>query len=82
MGYRLTDYGKTRKNLPGVHWRDLSNEEYAAACNEHPGMESQGYFEKVEEPAKGAPRSRREGNVEVYEVKVTTAPPAEEAHDV
>lgn len=46
----LTPFGKTRLPLVGVKWGDLTDEEYAAAVARHPGMEEQGYFDKVEEP--------------------------------
>jgi hypothetical protein len=47
--YRLTHFGKTRRGIPGVPWRDLSDAEYRAAVKANPGMEDQGYFVKVEE---------------------------------
>lgn len=58
MTYKLTAYAKTRKNLPGVPWRDLSDEEYAAAVEANPGMEEQGYFEKAIEEEDGPPARR------------------------
>lgn len=48
--YKLTPYGQTRKGLRGVPWRDLSDEEYAAAVARHPGMQDHGYFEQAPEP--------------------------------
>lgn len=59
MTYRLTAYGKSRRNLPGVPWRDLSAEEYAAACAANPGMEERGYFELAVEEST-PPSSRRQ----------------------
>lgn len=57
MTYKLTPFGKTRLPLPGVPWRDLSDEEMAAAVARHPGIEEQGYFEKVVEEEETAPSS-------------------------
>jgi hypothetical protein len=47
--YKLTAYAKTRRPLPGVNWRDLSDEEYEAALAANPGMDERGYFEHVED---------------------------------
>ncbi len=71
MTWKLTAFAKTRLPLVGVNWRDLSDEEYAAALAMHPGMDEQGYFEHVEEEA---PVSRRSHTAE----EPPAAPPAEE----
>lgn len=49
--YRLTPYGKTRRALAGVPWRDLTPEEFEAAKALHPGIENGGYFVAVEPQA-------------------------------
>lgn len=73
--YKLTSFAKTRRPLPGVAWRDLSDEEYKAACERHPGMEEQGYFEKVDEPKKARTVTTPDstvGNVDVFNAKEET----------
>jgi hypothetical protein len=50
MSYRLTDYGKGRRALAGVPWRDLTDDEMAAAEARYPGIGGRGYFEQ-EQPA-------------------------------
>lgn len=64
--YRLTHYGRSRRPLPGVPWRDLTDEEYATVVKNHPGMEEQDYFFKAEEEIYGAsdtgPRKPRQLN--------------------
>lgn len=57
MTWKLTAYAKTRMNLPGVQWRDLSDDEYAAAVEANPGMEDKGYFEKEPEEESTPPPS-------------------------
>jgi hypothetical protein len=59
--YKLTPFAKTRRGLPGVPWRDLTPEEYAAALERHPGMEEHGYFEQAEEEDSTPPSSSRRG---------------------
>ncbi len=51
MTWKLTTYGKTRAGVPGVPWRDLSDEEFAAAeALFEPGvLRSREYFEHVED---------------------------------
>lgn len=71
MTWKLTLFAKTRLPLVGVQWRDLSDEEYAAAVELHPGMEAQGYFEHVAEEK--TPVSRRSPADEP-----PATPPAEE----
>lgn len=61
--WKLTAYAKTRMNLPGVPWRDLSDEEYAAVIEAHPYIEDKGYFEKVAEE-EDSPPPRRTRKVE------------------
>ena len=46
MTWKLTPYGQTRTGLPGVPWRDLTAEEFAAAEKLHPGIRERGYFER------------------------------------
>lgn len=77
MSYTLTKYGKTRLPLPGVKWGDLSDDEYAAAVARHPGMETQGYFIRVEEEAPTDPpaSSRRR------QTQPEAVTPAEESID-
>lgn len=58
MSYKLTAFGRSRLALSRVPWRDLSDEEFAAAVARHPGMEEHGYFVK-EEPVEEAPTRRR-----------------------
>lgn len=55
MTWKLTDYGKTRVPLMGVEWRDLSDEEFAAAEARHPELRERGYFEQAWEPAADDP---------------------------
>jgi len=66
MTYKLTKFGQSRLPLTGVAWRDLSDEEYAAALARHPGMEDHGYFVKEDEPEviEEAPRGRRKAVTE------------------
>lgn len=45
MTWKLTEWGKTRMPLPGIPWRDMTDEEFATACAEMPGLEERGYFE-------------------------------------
>ena len=52
MTWNLTPYGNTRLPLPGVSWRDLSDEEFAAAEALHPGIRDRGYFERVDESSR------------------------------
>jgi hypothetical protein len=59
MTYKLTPFGKSRLALAGVPWRDLSDEEHAAAVARHPGMEEHGYFVKEEPVEEEAPRRRK-----------------------
>lgn len=59
MSYVLTPYGKTRRRLAGVPWRDLSDAEYKAATALHPDMEVQGYFAHVADEESPPPSSRR-----------------------
>lgn len=66
MSYRLTSYGKTRLGLPGIPWRDMSDEEFAAAVARHPGIEDKGYFVK-DEPVEEEPQRRRFGRQSVVE---------------
>lgn len=49
MTWKLTTYGKTRAGVPGVPWRDLSDEEFAAAeALFAPGvLRAREYFEHV-----------------------------------
>lgn len=56
--YKLTPYGKSRRGLPGVNWRDLTDEEYAAALAANPGMDQRGYFEHVANVADLAPDTK------------------------
>lgn len=51
MTWKLTTYGKTRAGVPGVPWRDLSDEEFAAAeALFAPGvLRAREYFEHVED---------------------------------
>lgn len=62
MTWRLTEWAKTRSPLNGVPWRDLSDEEFAAAESRFPKgvLREQGYFEEgaSDEPATRQ-RSRR-----------------------
>lgn len=51
MTWRLTAFGETRLALPGVPWRDLSDEEFAAACERYPELEERGYFERANDEA-------------------------------
>lgn len=57
MTYRLTAYGKSRRGLPGVPWRDLTAAEYKAACAANPGMDERGYFEPITEEDTSSPPS-------------------------
>lgn len=55
-----TPFAKTRRALPGLPWRPLTDEQYEAACKLHPGIEDQGYFFKEEpKPVEADPRKRR-----------------------
>lgn len=76
MTYSLTRYGKTRLPLPGVPWRDLSDEEMAAAIARHPGMETQGYFMRVEEEENTPSSSSRRRQTQPEDVA-----PVEESTD-
>lgn len=51
MTWKLTTYGKTRLGVTGVPWRDLSDDEFAAAeALFEPGvLRSRGYFEHVDD---------------------------------
>lgn len=51
MTWKLTEWGKTRMPLPGIPWRDMTDEEFATACASTPGLEERGYFEDVREPS-------------------------------
>lgn len=55
MTWRLTRYATTRRSLPGVPWRDLTDEEYESALAANPGMDQRGYFEPVEDEGTQAP---------------------------
>jgi hypothetical protein len=48
MTWKLTPWGKTRSGVTGIPWRDLSDEEFAAAeAMFEPGeLLAHGYFEK------------------------------------
>jgi hypothetical protein len=49
MTWTLTPFGRTRLPLNGVPWRDLTDEEMAAAEDRHPGIGERGYFERTPE---------------------------------
>lgn len=57
--WKLTPYGKTRRPLAGVPWRDLSVEEMAEAQQLHPGIEDNGCFELAEITEDEKPTRRR-----------------------
>lgn len=61
MAWKLTSWGATRMPLPGVPWRDLSDEEFAAAEWRYPELRERGYFEAepAEEAARPAARRQR-----------------------
>lgn len=59
--YKLTRFAQTRTPLPGVPWRDLSDEEFAAAELRYPELRERGYFEPGEVDA---PPSRRRRTTE------------------
>lgn len=50
MTWKLTEWGKTRMPLPGIPWRDMTDEEFATACADNPGLEKRGYFDDAREP--------------------------------
>lgn len=55
--WKLTEWGASRYGLPGVPWRDLTDEEFAAAEALHPEIRERGYFEETDdlpvEPGEG-----------------------------
>lgn len=53
MSWKLTAWARTREGLAGVPWRDLSDDEYAAALDIYPELGERGYFEPAT-PAAGA----------------------------
>lgn len=62
MTWKLTEWAETRTPLTGVPWRDLTDEEFAAAEALFPegALREQGYFVKVVEPkADDEPAPRR-----------------------
>ena len=56
MSWRLTEWGKTRMPLPGIPWRDMTDEEFAAASSAAPGLDERGYFEPVPETKPASPQ--------------------------
>lgn len=48
MTWHLTDYAKTRTPIPGVPWRDLSDEEFAQ-LDVDGVFEARGYWTRAEE---------------------------------
>lgn len=64
MTWNLTAWGRSRLPLTGVPWRELTDEEFAAAEILYPEIQERGYFERVTEvtvegpsvrPRRGAP---------------------------
>lgn len=51
MTWKLTAWAKTRLPVTGVPWRDLSDEEFAAASAEFAGGALAPYFEYVDDAA-------------------------------
>ena len=57
MAWKLSAWGMTRMPLTGIPWRDLTDEEFAAAEERYPELRGRGYFEETEEVTEdGAPR--------------------------
>ena len=48
--WKLTKWGQTREGLAGVPWRDLTEDEHAAALRLYPELDDRGYFEQIVEP--------------------------------
>lgn len=59
MPWKLTSWGRTRMPLTGVPWRDLSDDEFAAAEERHPELRERGYFEEEHADEVGRPAARR-----------------------
>lgn len=59
MPWKLTSWGRTRMPLTGVPWRDLSDDEFAAAEDRHPELRERGYFEEDPAEEAGRPAARR-----------------------
>ena len=49
MAWKLSAWGQTRMPLTGIPWRDLTDEEFAAAEARYPELRDRGYFERVGE---------------------------------
>ena len=65
MTWKLTDYAKTRMPLPGVPWRDLSDDEFAQVERKHPSIRQRGYF--VKESVSVTPIEEDEAGVSLAE---------------
>ncbi|MCC6959455.1 MAG: hypothetical protein IT301_06370 [Dehalococcoidia bacterium] len=53
MTWRLTEWAKTRMPLPGIPWRDMTDEEFAEARSRVPELEERGYFAFIPDPGTG-----------------------------
>ncbi len=49
MSWTLTAWAQTRQGLAGIPWRDLTDDEYAAALRLYPELGDRGYFEPAGE---------------------------------
>ena len=74
--WKLTDWGQTRMPLTGVPWRDLSDEEFAAAEARYPELRERGYFaQSIAEPAVTASRRKPGAKVDEEVIVADEGPP-------
>ena len=76
MSWKLTAYGATRLPLTGVPWRDMTDEEFAAAEARYPELRDRGYF--AHEEATPLPRDTEVAPEVMEEAEPVEAEPAEE----